>query len=354
MNTFGTRLRLTTFGESHGQAIGGILDGFPAGVHIDFDAVNREMEARRPGQSAITSARCEKDMPEFLSGINDDGITLGTPISFIIKNSDTRSADYNNLQHTYRPSHADFCYDQKYGIRDWRGGGRASARETAVRVCAGALCMQMPQLKDISVFSILYSVGDLKDEEALTALLAGSRTPQFVNSPGFIEKAEQLISRVKADGDSIGGTVACAVFGLPVGIGEPLYDKLSARLAYAILSINAAKGFDYGLGFDTAMCLGSQINDPFVPDIDSDSGIVTSTNYSGGIQGGISNGMPVFFRVPFKPTPTIMKPQTTVDDSHNIVTLTAAGRHDPCVAIRAIPVVKAMTLLTLADLILQA
>lgn len=353
MNTFGTHLRLTTFGESHGSAIGGVLDGFPPGVKIDFDIISREMTRRRPGTSLLTTARDEKDTPRFLSGINPEEITLGTPIAFVIENTDMRPADYSNLQHIYRPSHADFCYDQKYGIRDWRGGGRASARETAVRVCAGALCRQIPALRGVSVYSILYAVGESVDRDSLLPLLKGSREPKLENTPGFLEKAEQIINKARMEGDSVGATIACAVYGLPTGVGNPVYDKLSARLGYAMLSINAAKGFDYGFGFDAVRYHGSEINDPFVADESMPSGVATATNYSGGIQGGISNGMPVFFRVAFKPTPTIMKEQTTITDTREATTLLAAGRHDPCVALRALPVVEAMTWLTIADLMLR-
>lgn len=324
MNTFGNLYRLTTYGESHGAAIGGVVDGMPAGIAIDEDFVRSEMARRRPGQSTLTTARREADEVEFLSGIFD-GRSTGAPIGFIIRNTDTRPGDYDAAALWYRPSHADYTYDQKYGFRDHRGGGRSSARETAVRVVGGALAKMVLAQKGISVKAQLLQVGNETTAEGM----------------------EALIRRVKEEGDSIGGVVGCTVTGCPAGLGEPLYGKLHAALGTAMLSINACHGFDYGSGFDGIAMRGSEQNDALVRR--SDGSIGTATNHSGGIQGGISNGEPICFRALFKPTPTIMRPQQTVDKEGNVGTLAMKGRHDPCVALRAVPVVEAMAAMTILD-----
>lgn len=329
MNTFGERLRLTTFGESHGKAIGGVIDGYPSGVRIDYDLLAARMSERRPGRPG-TSPRKESDMPEFLSGLSPAGITLGTPIGFVIPNNDVRSADYGTLATSFRPNHADFTYYSKYGIRDHRGGGRASARETACRVVAGTLAEQFLAERGIAIEVALESVGGVRgDMETLMA---------------EVEKARSLK-------DSVGGVVSCSVTGVPPGIGQPIYDKLSARLAYAMMGINAAKGFSIGDGFELASRRGSEVIDEFYRD--PNGRILTRTNHSGGIQGGISNGMPVDFVVAFKPTPTIGKPLPLITEEGEEFSQEISGRHDPCVAVRAVPVVRAMAALVFADFILQ-
>lgn len=328
MNTFGEYLRLTTFGESHGPAVGGVIDGYPAGVKVDYRLLKRRLEERRPGQKG-SSQRRENDMPEFLSGINNDGVTLGTPIAFIVKNADIRSSDYDNLAHVYRPNHADYTYQAKYGIRDHRGGGRASARETVSRVVAGTFAEQLLLEREITVRCKLISVGEKKGD--VKTLLAE-------------------IERIRSEGDSAGGVVECVIEGLEAGVGNPVYDKLSARLAYAMMGINAAKGFEIGDGFELATRQGSDVIDAFYKT--SDGKIKTRSNHSGGIQGGISNGMPVVFRVAFKPTPTIGKPLPVMNEEGEESVITISGRHDPCVALRAVPVVRAMACLAVSDLIL--
>ena len=327
MNSFGTLFRLTTFGESHGAAIGGVVDGMPAGVTIDMDFIRSEMARRCPGQSALVTPRNEADEVELLSGIFE-GRSTGTPIGFIIRNTDTRSKDYEDAARWFRPSHADYTYAQKYGLRDYRGGGRASARETAVRVVGGALAKLVLRDEGISVEARLAQVGCEKRAENMQA----------------------LIEQVKKEGDSIGGIVSCTITGCPAGLGEPIYGKLHAALGAAMLSINACHGFDYGCGFEGIGMKGSEQNDAFVRR--SDGSVGTVTNHSGGIQGGISNGEPITFRVLFKPTPTIMKPQQTVDSDGNEGMLTMKGRHDPCVAVRAVPVVEAMAAMTIVDFLL--
>ena len=324
MNTFGTLFRLTTFGESHGGAIGGVVDGMPAGVTIDMDLIRSEAARRRPGQSALVTARNEADEVELLSGIYE-GRSTGTPIGFIIRNTDTRSGDYDEARRWYRPSHADYTYDVKYGFRDPRGGGRSSARETAVRVVGGALAKMVLRERGIRVEARLMQVGNEMTAEGMKALIA----------------------QMKQEGDSIGGIVGCTVTGLPAGVGEPVYGKLHAALGAAMLSINACHGFDYGAGFEGIGMRGSEQNDAFVRRPDGTIG--TATNYSGGIQGGISNGEPITFRVLFKPTATVMLPQQTVDSEGHEGTLTMKGRHDPCVAVRAVPVVEAMAAMTIVD-----
>ena len=347
MNSIGQLLRLTTFGESHGTAIGGVLDGFPAGIVIDEDFVRTEMRRRRPGQSAIITQRNEQDEVQFLSGIFE-GRSTGTPIAFMIANSNSRSSDYGNLREAYRPSHADYVYDCKYGIRDHRGGGRSSARETAVRVCAGALAKLALRQLGISVQAYTSQVGEIGLEDNYTAYDLSLVENNAVRCPDAVKAAEmeKLILDVKRQGDTVGGIVTCVAKGVPVGLGEPLYDKLSASLAGAMLSINAVKGFEYGNGFAAAAGLGSEQNDIF---FNNGGKIATRSNNSGGIQGGISNGNDIYFRVAFKPVATVLKEQPTVTKEGEETLLLARGRHDPCVVPRAVPVVEAMTALVLLD-----
>ena len=321
MNKFGNIFTITTFGESHGKAVGGVIDGMPAGMVLDLDAVQTELDRRRPGQSTLTTARREADKVEILSGIQD-GITLGTPIGFIIPNTDQRSADYNALEQIYRPNHADYTYDAKYGLRSVAGGGRASARVTAPLVVAGAIARQALGLMGISISAKVMTVGGVS---------------------GSIEDMEATIAAAKAEGDSLGGIVECTIKGTPAGLGEPVGGKLHAMLAHAMMSINAAKGFEYGDGFASSAMRGSEAADEFTAF--SDGTIHTLTNHSGGIQGGISNGEDIVFRVSFKPVPTINKPLQTIDKQHRTVTLQATGRHDPCVVFRALPIVEALSLI---------
>lgn len=347
MNSIGNILRLTTFGESHGVAVGGVLDGYPAGVLIDEEFIRGEMKRRRPGQSAITTSRNEADEVQFLSGIFE-GRSTGAPIAFTIMNNNNRSADYENLREAFRPSHADYVYDCKYGVRDHRGGGRSSARETAVRVCAGALAKLALRQLGINITAYTSQVGGIVLDEEYTAYDLSLAESNAVRCPDADAAAEmeQLIMEVKRAGDTVGGVVTCVVKGAPVGLGEPLYGKLSASLASAMMSINAAKGFDYGNGFAAATGRGSQQNDIFY---NNDGGIATRTNNSGGIQGGISNGNDIYFRVAFKPVATLLMEQPTVTKDGEETVLLARGRHDPCVVPRAVPVVEAMAALVLLD-----
>ncbi|MBQ5626678.1 MAG: chorismate synthase [Bacteroidaceae bacterium] len=347
MNSIGNILRLTTFGESHGVAVGGVLDGYPAGVLIDEEFIRGEMKRRRPGQSAITTSRNEADEVQFLSGIFE-GRSTGAPIAFTIMNNNNRSADYENLREAFRPSHADYVYDCKYGVRDHRGGGRSSARETAVRVCAGALAKLALRQLGINITAYTSQVGGIALGEEYTAYDLSLAESNAVRCPDaeVAAEMERLIMEVKRAGDTVGGVVTCVVKGAPVGLGEPLYGKLSASLASAMMSINAAKGFDYGNGFAAATGRGSQQNDIFY---NNDGSIATRTNNSGGIQGGISNGNDIYFRVAFKPVATLLMEQPTVTKGGEETVLLARGRHDPCVVPRAVPVVEAMAALVLLD-----
>ena len=341
-NSFGKLFKLTTFGESHGVAIGGIIDGCPSGIQLDFEAIQSEMDRRKPGQSDIVTQRKESDVVEFLSGIFE-GQTTGTPIGFMIKNTDQKSNDYSHIKDVYRPSHADYTYDKKYGVRDYRGGGRSSARETASRVVAGAIAKQMR--KDIKIHAYTSSVGDLFLDKPYQDLDFSKIESNAVRCPDEAI-ANQMIERIREirkQGDTIGGTVTCVIQNLPAGLGEPVFDRLHAELGKAMLSINAVKGFEYGSGFCGAKMKGSEHNDQF----NSDGS--TKTNLSGGIQGGISNGMDIYFRVAFKPVATIIQKQNTIDNQGNIVEMQGKGRHDPCVVPRAIPIVEAMAALVLAD-----
>jgi chorismate synthase len=351
-NTFGTLFKLTTFGESHGAAIGGIIDGCPAGLKIDLAFIQNEMQRRKPGQSEITTQRKESDEVEFLSGIYE-GITTGTPIGFIIKNHDQQSSDYSHIEDAYRPSHADFTYQQKYGIKDHRGGGRSSARETACRVAAGAIAKLLLKEKNITIHAFVKQVGNVKLEKNFSDLDLSKTDSNEVRCPDnhTAVKMRELINEAKTQGDTVGGIIQCVVQNLPAGLGEPVFDKLNARLAYAMMGINAAKGFEIGAGFSSVNFKGSELNDAFV---NHENKIITASNNSGGVQGGISNGMPVCFNVAFKPVSTIMKDQKTVNSKAEEVVLKAKGRHDPCVLPRAVPIVEGMTALVMADLLLQA
>ncbi|MDE6704079.1 MAG: chorismate synthase [Muribaculaceae bacterium] len=350
MNTFGNIYRLTSFGESHGAAIGGVIDGVPAGIEIDLAEIQTELDRRRPGQSAIVTGRRESDRVKILSGIFE-GRTLGTPIGFIIENSDHHSNDYETMRHCYRPSHADYTYQVKYGIRDHRGGGRSSARETASRVVAGAIAKQILKRKGINVAAYTSQVGDvaLNADYRSLDLTMTETNPVRCPDETAADKMEALILEVKSQGDTVGGIVSCVVTGVPAGLGEPVFGKLHARLADAMLSINAAKGFDYGMGFAGASMRGSETIDRFICDGDK---IHTETNTSGGIQGGISNGEDIYFRVAFKPVATLLQEVTTITDSGERMTLKVKGRHDPCVVPRAVPVVEAMTAMVILDAVL--
>lgn len=351
MNTFGEIFRLTTFGESHGPALGGVIDGMPSGIEMSLDAIQEQLARRRPGQSAIVTGRNESDSVEILSGLFE-GRSTGTPIGFIIRNTNQHSADYDNMRHTWRPSHADFTYQTKYGIRDHRGGGRASARETAARVVGGAFARQALATLGITVQAYTSQVGDIAVPLPYTELDLGLTENNTVRCPHrpTADAMIRLIERVKREGDSVGGIITCLVKGMKPGAGEPVFGKLQSRLAAAMLSIPAAKGFDYGMGFAGCSGKGSEMNDRFT--LTADGKVTTATNHSGGIQGGISNGADIYFRVGFKPVATLLREQITLDDSGNETVLKARGRHDPCVLPRAVPVVEAMAAMTLLDAIL--
>jgi chorismate synthase len=341
-NSFGTIFKLTTFGESHGEALGGIIDGCPPGITLDFEAIQLEMDRRKPGQSAIVTQRKEADEVQFLSGIFE-GITTGTPIGFIIPNTNQKSADYSQIKDTYRPSHADYVYEKKYGIRDYRGGGRSSARETACRVVAGAIAKQI--LSTIKINAFVSSVGEIFVDKPYQELDFSKTESNPVRCPDEATalKMEEHIKEIRKQGDTVGGTVTCVIQNVPMGLGEPVFDKLHAELGKAMLSINAVKGFEYGSGFCGALMKGSDHNDLYNADG------TTQSNLSGGIQGGISNGMDIYFRVAFKPVATIMQKQETLDTEGNLIELQGKGRHDPCVVPRAVPIVEAMAALVLAD-----
>ncbi|PQB04368.1 chorismate synthase [Aureitalea marina] len=345
-NSFGKIFKLTTFGESHGPAIGGIIEGCPAGLDLDIEAIAHEMARRKPGQSAIVTQRKEADAVEFLSGIFE-GKTTGTPIGFVIHNQDQKSRDYSHIKDSYRPSHADYTYDKKYGIRDYRGGGRSSARETASRVVAGAIAKQI--LKDVRITAYVSAVGELElDQNSMPLDFSEiERNPVRTANAEAAAKMEDYIRSIRKQGDTVGGVISCYIDGVPVGLGEPVFDKLHAQLGKAMLSINAVKGFEYGSGFAGTRLKGSQHNDLFNPDGS------TQTNLSGGVQGGISNGEPIYFKVAFKPVATIMQSQQTIDKDGNTVEMKGKGRHDPCVVPRAVPIVEAMAALTLVDFWLE-
>lgn len=352
-NSFGEIFRITTFGESHGAAIGVVIDGCPAGLEIDMDFIQQELDRRKPGQSAITTQRKESDTFHILSGVFE-GKTLGSPLAITIQNEDQQPEDYTHLKDSYRPSHADYTYDMKYGHRDYRGGGRASARETAARVIAGAIAKQLLKKVGIEITAYVSGVGTIQLQKDYTQLDLSQIETNMVRCPDE-ETAKQmieLIQETKAKGDTLGGIITCVVKNTPAGLGEPVFDKLHADLAKAMLSINAVHGFEYGSGFAGTMQYGSQHNDAFTKN-ETDE-VVTATNQSGGIQGGISNGMNIYFRIAFKPVATLMQTQTTLDTDGNTTELKGKGRHDPCVVPRAVPIVEAMTALVLADHYLRA
>lgn len=346
-NSFGKIFTLTSFGESHGEAIGGVIDGCPAGIELNFKAIQHELNRRKPGQSKIVTQRKEPDEVQFLSGIFE-GKTTGASIGFIIKNVHQRSNDYSHIKDTYRPSHADFTYDKKYGHRDYRGGGRTSARETANWVVAGAVAKQV--ISSIKINAFTSSVGNIFLEKPYQEIDFNKIESNSVRCPdeSTAEKMIDRINEIKKQGDTIGGSVTCVIQNVPIGLGEPVFDKLHAQLGKAMLSINAVKGFEYGSGFCGAKMKGSEHNDIF----NSDGS--TKTNLSGGIQGGISNGMDIYFRVAFKPVATIMQAQQTIDKKGNIVEMHGKGRHDPCVVPRAVPIVEAMAALVLTDFMLMS
>jgi chorismate synthase len=341
-NSFGTLFKITTFGESHGEALGGIIDGCPPNITIDFEQIQKELSRRKPGQSSIVTQRKENDNVQFLSGIFE-GKTTGTPIGFIIPNTNQKSIDYAHLKDAYRPSHADYVYEKKYGIRDYLGGGRSSARETVSRVVAGAVAKQL--LANIKINAFVSSVGEIFIDKPYQELDFSQTESNAVRCPDAetATKMEAHINEVRKDGDTVGGTITCVIQNVPIGLGEPVFDKLHAELGKAMLSINSVKGFEYGSGFCGARMKGSEHNDLYLPNG------TTKTNLSGGIQGGISNGMDIYFRVAFKPVATIMQKQQTLDNQGNIIEMQGKGRHDACVVPRAVPIVEAMAAIVLAD-----
>ena len=344
-NTFGNIFKLTTFGESHGPALGGIIDGCPPGIELDLNFIENEMKRRKPGQSSIVTQRKEEDSVTFYSGIFE-GKTTGTPIGFLIHNKDQKSKDYSHIKDTYRPSHADYVYDKKYGHRDYRGGGRSSARETACRVVAGAIAKQI--LSNIEIIAHVTSVGEIKVQKHYSSLDFSNieNNPVRCADPIIAVKMEDYIKKIRKDGDTVGGIISCVIKNCPIGLGEPVFDKLHAELGKAMLSINAVKGFEFGSGFNGCKLKGSEHNDSF------NSFGKTETNNSGGIQGGISNGMDIYFNIAFKPVATIMKSQKTIDSKNNEVEMKGKGRHDPCVVPRAVPIVEAMSALVILDYLL--
>ncbi|MFN8576831.1 MAG: chorismate synthase [Candidatus Sericytochromatia bacterium] len=349
-NTFGNLFKITTFGESHGVGIGLIIDGFPSGIEIDLELIKTDLERRKPGQSKITTQRKENEEFEILSGIFENKST-GTPISIIIKNSDQRSGDYSHIANSYRPSHADYTYQEKYGIRDYRGGGRSSARETAARVIGGSFAKMFLKKYNIEITAYVSQVGNIKIDKNYKELDFNLIEENIVRCPD-IQKANEmieLIDNIRKEGDTIGGIITCVIKNTPIGIGEPVFNKLHAELAKAMMSINAVKGFEYGSGFNSVSMKGSEHNDIFY----NDSGkIKTKTNLSGGIQGGISNGEDIYFNTAFKPVATIMQEQDSIDINGNETKVKGKGRHDPCVVPRAVPIIEAMSALVIADYIL--
>ncbi|MCC6570578.1 MAG: chorismate synthase [Chitinophagales bacterium] len=350
-NSFGEIFRITTFGESHGVALGVIIDGCPAGLAIDPAFIQSELERRKPGQSAIVTQRKEADEVEILSGIFENK-TQGTPIALLIRNADQKSKDYEHIKDSYRPSHADFTYDAKYGTRDHRGGGRSSARETAARVAAAAIAKQLLQHYGIQIHAYVSKVGNIAVEKPYTELDLSQTEANIIRCPDPViaEQMIEFIKVVKKNGDTVGGVITGVIKGVPAGLGEPVFDKLHADLAKAMMGINAAKGFEYGSGFAGTELLGSQHNDLFFSE---EGAIRTRTNLSGGIQGGISNGMDIYFNVAFKPIATIMRDQESVDKDGNPAVVSGKGRHDPCVLPRAVPIIEAMAALTITDHLLR-
>lgn len=351
-NIFGSIFRITTFGESHGVAVGVVIDGCPAGVPIDIQTIQQDLTRRKPGQSNIVTQRKEEDQVEIQSGVFE-GLTTGTPISMVIINKDQKSRDYDHIKDKFRPSHADFTYHEKYGIRDYRGGGRSSARETVARVAAGAIAKSFLAASGIKIQAYVSQVGPIRFTGDIRKIGFDAIEKNIVRCPDpeMAEKMIAFIKQIRKEGDTIGGRISCIIDGVPVGLGEPVFDKLHADLGKAMLSINAVKGFEYGSGFSAITMKGSEHNDLFLK---QEGSISTSTNFSGGIQGGISNGMPIVFDVAFKPVATLMKDQVSVDKEGAEVTVTGKGRHDPCVVPRAVPIVEAMAALVLADHLLRA
>jgi len=351
-NSFGQIFKISSFGESHGHALGVVIDGCPAGLHINLDFINQELAKRRPGQSAIVTQRKEPDQAKILSGVFE-GKSIGTPIALIIENTNQKSKDYSHIATKFRPSHADYTYQAKYGIRDYRGGGRSSARETVARVAAGAIAKLLLQHYGIALVAYVSRVGDLewsgKFEQSMIPNI--EMNPVRCPDPEMAAKMEELIREVRKQGDTIGGVVSCSIENVPAGIGEPVFDKLHADLAKAMMSINATKGFEYGSGFEGTKMKGSEHNDEFYIEDDK---IQTKSNHSGGIQGGISNGMAIYFNVAFKPVATIMQDQSSIDEENNEVVVSGKGRHDPCVLPRAVPIVEAMAALVIADHLLRS
>jgi chorismate synthase len=341
-SSYGTLFKITTFGESHGESLGGIIDGCPAGIELNFEAIQHEMQRRKPGQSSIVTQRKEEDEVQFLSGIFN-GKTTGTPIGFIIPNTNQKSDDYSHIKDSYRPSHADYVYEKKYGIRDYRGGGRSSARETASRVVAGAIAKQV--INEIKINAYVSSVGEIFIDKPYQALDFSFIETNLVRCPDLATaiKMEEYIKEIKKQGDTVGGTITCVIKNVPIGLGEPVFDKLHAELGKAMLSINAVKGFEFGSGFCGAKMKGSEHNDLYNEDG------TTKTNLSGGIQGGISNGMDIYFRVAFKPVATLIQKQEVLTNQNQLIEQQGKGRHDPCVVPRAVPIVEAMAAIVLAD-----
>ena len=349
-NSYGQLFSLVSFGESHGKGIGGVIDGCPAGIEIDEAYIQAELDRRRPGQSKITTSRGEADQVEILSGVFE-GHSTGTPIGFFVKNADQHSSDYNNMKDVFRPSHADYTYTKKYGVRDHRGGGRSSARETIARVVAGSIAKLVLKQMGVKITAFTSSVENIALNTPYADLDFSEIEKNAVRCPDseIAAKMIDFISQVKDEGDSVGGTITAVIEGAPIGIGEPVYDRLEAMLAKGMMSINATKGFEFGSGFEGTKMRGSKHNDPFIV---SDNGISTKSNYSGGIQGGISNGEDIYFKVAFKPVATVLQKQNTVDVNGKETVLNAKGRHDPCVLPRAVPIVEAMAALTLLDMLL--
>ena len=355
-NTFGTLFKLTTFGESHGVALGGIIDGCPAGLEIDLEFVKSELQRRKPGQSHITTQRKEEDEVKFLSGIFE-GKTTGHPIGFTIENTNQKPTDYEHIKDTFRPSHADYTYQEKYGIRDYRGGGRSSARETACRIVGGAIAKLYLKHLNVSIQAYVSQVGNIKLVKTYQELDLSKTEESIIRCPDAATayKMVSYIEDIRKEGDTIGGIVSCVINGTPIGLGEPVFDKLHADLGKAMLSINAVKGFEYGEGFNSINFKGSELNDSFVSssEVENNKKITTSTNHSGGIQGGISNGQDIYFNVAFKPVATIMQDQQSVNKDGIETVVKGKGRHDPCVLPRAVPIVESMAALVIADFALR-
>ena len=351
MNTFGNLYRLTSFGESHGEGVGGVIDGCPPGLEIDVDFIQSELERRRPGQSRITTPRVETDTVEILSGVFE-GKSTGAPIGFLVRNKNQQPSDYSNIMDSYRPSHADYTYQQKYGIRDYRGGGRSSARETIARIVGGAIAKMYLKKQNIDIKAYTSQVGHIALENDYRMYDLSQIEDNIVRCPDqtIADQMIKLIQEVRSKGDTIGGTITGVIKGVPVGLGEPVFGKLHAALGASMLGINAVKGFEYGMGFNVTK-RGSEVNDSFY---NNKGKISTRTNYSGGIQAGISNGQDIYFRVAFKPVSTILMEQKTVDKTGNDTLIKARGRHDPCVLPRAVPIVEAMSAMTIIDYYLQS